>query len=137
MTSLFFLLPPKEVPNKMDISPQTLQSIITRTHFFSVAASAVACTTNQSSSVTLGIRRHKCTSLSDLDNNDDVKEVVDAHFTATASAAAHTTTQTSTISPMVRCRKWDPLDFSDDDGWDGTSLDDDGKAVDDDSADGD
>ena len=92
----------------MNINPQTLQSVSTRTYFLSAAASATPHTTNHSSTVTPGICCQK-QPYADLDNKDGVKEVVDAHFSAAALAAAHATRQTSTVTPSAHRHKRDLL----------------------------
>ena len=116
----------------MNIIPQTLQSISTRTHFLSVAASAAARVTNQSSTITPGIRRQKRIPLPNSDNewddNYDAKEFVNTHFSVASSAVARTTVQTSTVTPGIHCQKCiHPPDLDND--WDGTSPDDDVEVV--------
>ena len=124
----------------MNISPQTLQSISMRTCFLSAAASAVAGVIDQNLTVTPGVCHQKRISSPDSDdnwdNNYDIEEVVDAHFSVAASAAALATDQLSTVTLEACCQK-PPPDSLDDINWDGMSPGDDiEKVVDDDSADG-
>ena len=106
----------KKIPNKINISLQTLQSVSMRTHFLSAAASATYHAKNHSNSstVTPGLCWQKRIpppnsddDSDDEDNEDDVEEVMDAHFAAAALDGACVTLKTSTVTPSAPCRKWD------------------------------